>query len=67
MEVDEPAAMILYAHATQILFEREGIYSDMPEEISAKLSIIQGRSADYETKFPFRMLAGSKIQGPFKV
>ena len=67
MEVDEAAAMILYAHATQILFEREGIYSDMPEEISAKLSIVQSRAADYETKFPFRMLAGSKIQGPFKV
>ena len=67
MEVDEPAAMILYAHATQILFEREGIYSDMPEEISAKLSIIQERASEYETKFPFRMLAGSKLQGPFKV
>ena len=67
MEVDEPAAMILYAHAAQILFEREGIYADIPQEVTARLGIIQERADDYEVKWPFRMLPGAKIQGPFKV
>ena len=67
MEVDEPAAMILYAHAAQIIFEREGLYADIPQEVSARLSIIQQRANEYEVKWPFRMLPGAKIQGPFKV
>ena len=67
MEVDEPAAMILYAHAAQVLFEREGIYADIPQEVTARLGILQERADDYEVKWPFRMLPGAKIQGPFKV
>jgi len=66
MEVDEPAAQILYAYAAQTLFERNGIYADVPEEVQARLSIVQQKGADFEMKWPFTMPQGSKLQGPFK-
>ena len=67
MEVDEPAAQLLYAHAAQIIFERDGIYADIPEEIRTRLQIMQARAAQYEVKWPYTMPSGAKIQGPFTI
>lgn len=66
MEVDEAAAQILYAYSAQTMFERDGIYADMPEEVQARLSIVQQKASEFETKWPFTMLPGAVIQGPFK-
>jgi hypothetical protein len=48
------------------MFERDGIYADMPEEVQARLSIVQQKASEFETKWPFTMLPGAVIQGPFK-
>jgi hypothetical protein len=66
MEVDEAAAQILYAYSAQTIFERDGIYADMPEEVQSRLSIVQQKASEFETKWPFTMLPGAILQGPFK-
>lgn len=65
MEVDEPAAQLLYAHAAQIIFERDGLNAADTGEVGPRIAVMLGRAKEYETKFPFRLPEPNPIKGPW--
>lgn len=63
MEVDEPAAQLLYAEAANIIFERDLMITSMPDEMAVRVSTVRTKRDEYAVKWPFKMPAGANLRG----
>lgn len=63
MEVDAAAAQLLYAHAAQVILEREAMTADTPNEVSTRIQYILDRQEEYHTKWPFELPAAQGLRG----
>lgn len=65
MEIDEPSAQLLYAIASQIIFEREGITAESAGEVAPRIQAVIARKREYAPKFPFALPQTPAIKGPW--